>query len=929
MAARPGRAKRLYLIDGMPLVYRAYFVFLNRPLITANGFNSSAVYGYTTSLLQILNDEQPTHLAVVFDTPGPTWRDREYADYKGTRAKAPEDISASLPHVRRITEAMGLSVVAHDGVEADDVIGTLATRAEAAGFDTYMVTLDKDFAQLVSDHVFLYRVPRMAGDPPQVYDVAAVRERFGVERPEQVIDLIGLAGDSVDNIPGVPGVGEKTAQKLIARFGSVEALVAGTDRLKGKQREKIETHAAQALLSKRLATIDRELDLELDLERLAVPALDPQRVIPLFQEFEFSTLVERVFGEGEGAAAAAAAPTGGGVEGADRLRTLDDVAHDYRLVEGAPARTALLEDLLQQEAVSLFAVCGSGDPKRVPLAGVAFRWREGAAAYLPLSEGRAAAAAELGELARFWAHPEIVKVGHDLKRWVTALRWHGIAVRGRLLDTRLAHQLVESEGAHDLALLAEHYLGYAPIVPGEAAAALLKSAQLDAEELAAAGLPPAELATYAGERADVTAHLLDALLQEIDRYEERELWEQVEVPLMPLLVEMEHTGVAVRVGALRDYSLELEKEIAAHEADLYRLADGPFNLNSPKQLGELLFDRLKIADKPKRTRTGQYVTTEQELTRLADRHPIIPAMLEYRVVQKLKSTYVDALPDSVVAETGRIHTTFNQLVAATGRLNSENPNLQNIPIRTDKGREIRRAFVAPEPDQVLLAADYSQIELRIMAAITADPGLVEAFADDVDIHAATSAKVFGVPLPEVSDEMRRRAKMINFGLMYGMSAFGLAQRLNIARAEAREIIERYFTQYPKIRGYMDEAIAFAHEHGYVETLRGRRRYLRDIRSRNHAARAAAERVAINAPIQGSAADMIKIAMLDIDGELRERGLAARMILQVHDELVFEVPQVELQPVTDLVTCAMRDALDLGRVPVVVEVGTGADWLEAH
>ena len=927
MAPRAGRDKRLYLIDGMPLVYRAYFVFLNRPLITANGFNSSPVYGYTTSLLQILNDEQPTHLAVVFDTPGPTWRDREYADYKGTRAKAPEDISASLPHVRRVTEAMGLSVIAHDGVEADDVIGTLATRAEAAGFDTYMVTLDKDFAQLVSDHVFLYRVPRMAGDPPQVYDVAAVRERFGVERPEQVIDLIGLAGDSVDNIPGVPGVGEKTAQKLLAQFGSVEGLVAGTDRLKGKQREKIETHAEQALLSKRLATIDRDLDLGVDLDRLAVAALDPQRVIPLFQEFEFSTLIERVFGDGE--AAAAAAPTSGGTEGADRLRTLDDVAHDYHLVEGATARAGLLEELLQQEAVSLFAVCGTGDPKRVPLAGVAFRWKEGAAAYLPLPDERAAAAAELRELARFWEHPDITKIGHDLKRWVTALRWHGITLRGRLLDTRLAHQLVESDGAHDLSLLAEHYLDYAPLVPGEAAVALLKSAALTAEELAVAGLPPAELATYAGERADVTAQLLQALLDAIDRYGERDLWEQIEVPLMPLLVAMEHTGVAVRVPALREYSLELEKEIAAHEANLYRLAGGPFNLNSPKQLGELLFDRLKIADKPKRTRTGQYVTTEQELTRFADRHPIIPAMLEYRVVQKLKSTYVDALPDSVVAETGRIHTTFNQLVAATGRLNSENPNLQNIPIRTDKGREIRRAFVAPAPDQVLLAADYSQIELRIMAAITEDPGLVEAFADDVDIHAATSAKVFGVPLPEVTAEMRRRAKMINFGLMYGMSAFGLAQRLNIARAEAREIIDRYFGQFPRIQQYMGDTVLFARDNGYVQTLRGRRRYLRDIGSRNHATRAAAERVAINAPIQGSAADMIKIAMLDIDRELRERGLATRMILQVHDELVFEVPRAELQPVTDLVTRAMRDALDLGRVPVVVEVGVGADWLEAH
>ena len=926
MAARSGSDKRLYLIDGMPLVYRAYFVFLNNPLITANGFNSSAVYGYTTSLLQILNDEEPTHLAVVFDAPGPTWRSREYAAYKGTRQKTPEDIRDSLPHVQRVTEAMGIPMITHAGVEADDVIGTVALRAEAAGFDTYMVTLDKDFAQLVSDHTFLYRLPRMGGDPPLIYDVAGVRERFGVERAEQVIDLIGLAGDSVDNIPGIPGVGDKTAQKLIARFGSVEALVAGTDQLKGKQREKIETFAAQALLSKRLATIDREVDVEVDLEGLTTPTLDPERVIPLFQEFEFSTLIKRIFGDG---AAAAAATPGAGNPGTAPLRTLADISHDYHAVEDAAARAQLLDTLLQQEAVSLFVVCGGGDPKYSSLAGVAFRWREGAAAYLPLPDERGAASAELRALAPFWENPGITKVGHDLKRWVTALRWHGIAVAGTLLDTRLAHQLVESEGAHDLALLAEHYLGYAPVAPGEEAVALLKGAALPATELAAAGLAAAELATYAGERADVTAHLLQALQQEIDRYEERELWERIEVPLMPLLVEMEHTGVGVRVAALRDYSTELEKEIAAHEADLYRLAGGPFNLNSPKQLGELLFEQLKISDKPKRTRTGQYLTTEQELTRLADRHPIIPAMLEYRVVQKLKSTYVDALPDSVVAETGRIHTTFNQLVAATGRLNSENPNLQNIPIRTDKGREIRRAFVAPAPDQVLLAADYSQIELRIMAAITEDEGLVEAFADDVDIHAATSARVFGVPLAEVTAEMRRRAKMINFGLMYGMSAFGLAQRLNIARAEARAIIERYFAQFPRIKQYMGDTVLFARENGYVQTLRGRRRYLRDINSRNHATRAAAERVAINAPIQGSAADMIKIAMLQIADALRRNRLDARMILQVHDELVFEVPRGELTQVTELVTTGMRDALDLGRVPVIVEVGVGSDWLEAH
>lgn len=925
MAARAGRDKRLYLIDGMPLVYRAYFVFLNNPLITANGFNSSAVFGYTTSLLQILTDEEPTHIAVVFDAPGPTWRTDAYADYKGTRQKAPEGVRESLPHVQRVTEAMGIPIISHAGVEADDVIGTIARHAEAAGFDTYMVTLDKDFAQLVSDHTFLYRLPRMGGDPPQLLDVAAVRERFGVQRPEQVIDLIGLAGDSVDNIPGIPGVGEKTARKLIARFGSVEALVAATDRLKGKQREKIETFAAQALLSKRLATIERAVDLDIDPDRLATPTLDPERVIPVFQEFEFNALIKRIFGDG--AAVSTATPGTSGAK-ADALRSLVNREHDYVLVAGAAARAELCADLLGQESASLFVVAGRGDAKSCPLAGVAFSWRERSAAYLPLPESRTAAAAVLAELAPFWQHDGIAKVGHDLKRWVTALRWHGVPVAGRLLDTRLAHQLVESDGAHDLALLCEHYLAYQLLTLDEVADDLLKRGDFSAAALADGGLPPARLATYAGERADLTAALIDALQGEIERFGERELWEQIEVPLMPLLMQMEYAGVSVRVDALRDYSAELEKQIAAHEIDLYRHAGGAFNLNSPKQLGELLFERLKISDKPKRTRTGQYMTTEQELTRLADRHPIIPLILEYRAVQKLKSTYVDTLPDAVQPQTGRIHTTFNQLVAATGRLNSEGPNLQNIPIRSDQGREIRRAFVAPD-GQVLLAADYSQIELRIMAAITGDPGLVEAFAGDVDIHAATSARVFGVPLSEVTADMRRRAKMINFGLMYGMSAFGLAQRLNIARAEAHAIIERYFAQFPKIQQYMGDTVAGAREHGYVETLRGRRRYLRDINSRNHAARAAAERVAINAPIQGSAADMIKIAMLDIDRELHGSRLAARMILQVHDELVFEVPRDELEQVQGIVVRGMRDALDLGRVPVVVEVGIGSDWLQAH
>ena len=918
VAPSSGAGKRLFLIDGMPIVYRAFFVFLNNPRLTSTGYNSSSAFGYTTSLLQIIEAEQPTHIAVVFDHPGPNRRTEEYPDYKAQREKAPEGLTDALPAVRKLTDAMGITMLSTAGVEADDVIGTLARRAEGEGYETFIVTLDKDFAQLVTDRTFLYRIGRMASDPPIVYDLPGVRERWGVASAEQVIDLIGLAGDSVDNIPGVPGVGEKTAQKLIAQFGSVEELVANTDSLKGKQKENIESYAQQAILSKRLATIDLDVEIDVDFDSLAFAGLDPDRVIPVFRELEFNSVITRLWG---GSATAAGAPEGADLDAGDgdggALRELDRGAVDYRLV-GPEDQAEVVAQLAGAARLGWWAQDSGTTAHSAELIGLAVSDEAGRGWYLPADGDPwrlTAAVAPLLEAA------PTVHCGYDLKRTLTLLRWHGLlpwpadrVPRG--FDARAAHQLVDSDGRHDLGALAERYLGYR-----------LTSAETERAD-SGDGTLPLEPEVLPCERADVALQLCAGLERQLEGIEAADVWRDIEMPLMPLLVEMEMAGVAVNVHTLTSYAGQLEKEIASHEADLHRLAGREFNLNSPKQLGEVLFDELKISAKPKKTRTGQYMTNEQELTRHLGAHPIVEKILEYRVVQKLKSTYVDALPGAVHPATGRIHTTFNPLVAATGRLNSENPNLQNIPIRTERGREIRRAFVAGGDDLRLITADYSQIELRIIASVTGDEGLIEDFAAEVDIHAATAAKVFDVPVAEVTEGQRSRAKMVNFGLAYGMSSFGLSQRLNIPRAEAKEIIERYFAKYPSIEQYMTDTVDFARANGYVKTLRGRRRYLRDINSRNHTARAAAERIAINAPIQGSAADMIKLAMLDIAVLLRERQLESRMILQVHDELVFEAPTAEVDEVVALAESAMRQAMPL-RVPVVVETAVGADWLEAH
>ena len=905
-------SRRLFLIDGMPIVYQAYFVFLSNPRLTSRGVNTSAAFGYTNSLMKIIEEEQPTHMAVVFDAPGRNRRHDEYGEYKAQREKAPEEMLDSLGDVHAITEALRIPEITWPGAEADDVIATIAAQAEAAGFHTWLVTPDKDLAQLVTDRTTLYRVSRTPGSPASIFGPAQVRERWGVADVSQVTDVLALVGDSVDNIPGVPGIGDKTAQKLLAQFGTVEELIGRAGDLKGKQRERIEQYAEQALLSKRLATIDVDLPVEVDLDSFVRRDPDPGATIAIFDRLEFRLLKERLFGD-----------AGDDSPAARGMATIDDTEHDYRVAATAAERLALAAELIAGEAVALDLQSTMADPKRARIAGVAFSAAPHTAAYVPFpADDQAGYRQALDDLRPVFESEAVTKVGHYLKHAMSVLAWHGVGLAGTVRDTHVTHSLIDQEGRHRLEQLAERYLDYSPIplssLVGEDGKDQLPLLEAD----------PERLADYAAERADVTLRLQAALAAELADAEYEGVCHDIESPLIGVLVEMEHTGVTVDVDVLHEYADQLGAEIAALEHGIYEAAEGEFNLNSPKQLGEILFDRLQIDPNPKKTRTGQYMTNEQQLSRYADRHAMIPMLLDYRIVQKLKSTYVDTLPAAVFERTGRIHTTFNQLVAATGRLNSEGPNLQNIPIRTDKGREIRRAFVPRGPDYLLLSADYSQIELRILASIAGEESMLEDLSSDVDIHAATASRVYGVPLDQVTLEMRSKSKMVNYGIAYGMSSFGLAQRLRIARKEAGEIIERYFTQYPKIRGYMDEAIAFAHAAEYVQTLKGRRRFLRDINSRNRTARAAAERIAINAPIQGTAADMIKIAMIDIAGELKRRRLRTQMILQVHDELVFDLHRDEREEVVPLVHDLMRDALPLA-APIEVEIGVGSDWLSAH
>ncbi|EEF62774.1 DNA polymerase I [Pedosphaera parvula] len=945
--------KKLFLLDGMALVYRAHFALVARPIFTSKGVNTSALYGFTQTLLEIIKNQQPTHFAVAFDTAAPTARHVEFPEYKAQREEMPEDLSKALPHVRRMVEAFNIPLIICDGYEADDLIGTLVRKAEKEGFVSYMVTPDKDFGQLVDQNTFLYKPSRM-GEGIEILGLPEILQKWGVQRPEQVIDVLGLWGDVSDNIPGVPGIGEKTAAKLIAQYGSVENLLAHTAELKGKLKENLEAHREQALLSKRLATINCEAPCSVTLEGLEVKKCNEEALKNLFVEFEFNSIGRRLFGDdykaGRGFDETTAQPQSAKKASAARdnqvteefalfseteepnqaeeapiasnLKTINDVAHDYRLITDGEGRSKLIKQLAGLKTFCFDTETTSLDTKEARLIGLAFAFEKQKGFYVAVPADPEEAREILQEFRAVFENEQIQKVGHNLKYDLAVLKWHGVGVHGKLFDTMLAHSLIEPEMRHGMDYMSEVYLGYSPIsitkLIGDE-----KSKQLNM-----ADVPVAKVAEYAAEDADVTWQLWEKLEPLLKEKGQERVFYEVEAPLIPVLTAMEYEGIKVDASALAEFSTQLSKEMANHEQTIYRLAGQEFNLNSPRQLGEILFDKLKISENAKKTKTGQYATNEQTLMDLAADHEIVQRLLDYRGATKLKSTYADALPGTIWKPTGRVHTTFNQAVTTTGRLNSQNPNLQNIPIRTEQGKEIRKAFVPRNEDYVLLSADYSQIELRIIAALSHEQGMLEDFGRKLDIHTATAARVYGVPLDQVTPEMRRKAKMVNYGIAYGISAFGLAQRLRIPRKEAATIIEQYFAQYPGIAKYMRDTIDFAKQHGYVETVTGRRRYMRDIRSANAAVRGGAERNAINAPIQGTAADMIKIAMINIHGELTKRKLKSRMLLQVHDELVFDVHQTEENEVRQIVEEKMRTAIQL-EVPIEVEIGSGKTWLEAH
>ncbi len=928
---------RLFLLDGMALIYRAHFALIRGPIFTSKGVNTSAIFGFTNTLLELLEKRKPSHIAVAFDTAEPTPRHEIFPEYKAQREAMPEDIARAIPAVKRLIRALDIPVLECPGYEADDIIGTLAKRAEAEGdYLTYMVTPDKDFAQLVSERTVIYK-PGRQGSEVEILDLARIREQWEVESPEQVIDILGLWGDASDNIPGVPGIGEKTAKKLIAQFGSVDNLIARADELKGKLKENVMAHAEQARLSRRLAEIILDAPVEVDFHELAIgEKRDVEALRSLCVEFEFNAIGKRLLGEDFAAGRGHDTTQTADGELVARLKTIADVDKRYRRVAPGDAvgRAALVADLGRRESFCFDVETDGLDEKRARLLGIAFSWERDTGHYVEMPADAESAAKILEEFRAVLEDAAIEKIGHNLKFDVSVLHWHGVPVVGVLFDTMLAHTLIEPDQRHRMDFLSETYLGYTPIAydevfgkPMEKSGQLTMFDEIDAE--APAGPDPELIARYAAEDADVTWQLAEILRAKLREAGQERVFFEIESPLLPVLVRMEGEGVRIDTGALAEIGDSLAANMDTLQSRVYAAAGTEFNLNSPKQVGEILFDRLHLVEKPKKTKTGQYKTDEQTLASLAASHEIVADLLAYREAAKLKGTYVDTLPGAIFEKTGRVHTTFHQLMTATGRLASNNPNLQNIPIRTEQGREIRKAFVPRDAGHVLLSADYSQIELRVMASLSGDAGMMEAFEAGHDIHSITAARVFGVDLEGVTGDMRRTAKMVNFGIIYGISAFGLSQRLGtLSRGEAGEIIEQYWRQYPGVKAYMESTVAFAQEHGYVETVTGRRRYLRDINSRNATVRSAAERTAINTPIQGSAADMIKIAMVTIDRELRSGGYRSRMILQVHDELVFDLHRDERDAVVPLVEKGMREALPL-KVPIVVETGVGENWLAAH
>jgi DNA polymerase-1 len=928
--------KKLFLLDAFAIIYRAYFAFSKNPRINSKGLETSAVLGFVNTLVEVLKKENPTHIAVVFDTPSATVRHETFTEYKANREAMPEGISVALPYIDQVLDAFNIPKLFAEGYEADDVIGTLAKKAEKAGFTTYMMTPDKDFAQLVSENILLYR-PGNKWKPTEVWGVNEVKAKFEIDRVEQVIDFLGMMGDAVDNIPGLPGVGEKTAKKFLAQFGSMENLLANTDQLKGKLKEKIEANKEQGILSKQLATILLDAPVELDEESLKTQKFDADKVQALFEELEFRTLAKRVLaanGDSQPSTSQAAPALTPKADSAQMdlfamaeeevpqtsFQSFETEKVNYQLVDTAEGRQQLLEKLMQQTSVCFDTETTGLNPLTADLIGLAFCYEKNKAFYLHIPEGEEQSI--VNEFKGFFEKEGIEKIAQNLKYDYKVLAKYGIQLATPYFDTMLAHYLLEPDQRHNMEVLAQNYLNYDPISIESLIGKKGKN------QLSMRQAPLDKVSDYACEDADITWQLKQLFAHELKGSHLEKLFHEIELPLIPVLSQMELEGIRIDIDALHDFSKELEERILELNKNVQEQAGTPFNLASPKQLGQVLFEHLKLVDKPKKTKTGQYSTSEETLMKLKGKHAIIDDILEFRQLQKLKSTYVDVLPELATEGEERIHTTYQQAVAATGRLSSVNPNLQNIPIRSEKGREVRKAFVPRNEEYTLLAADYSQIELRLMAHLSQDEGMLEAFQKGEDIHAATAAKVYQVALEEVSREQRSHAKMVNFGIIYGISAFGLAQRLGIKRTEAKEIIENYFAQYPKVKEYMDLSIEKARENGYVETIMGRQRQLKDINSRNAVVRGYAERNAINAPIQGSAADIIKLAMIDLHAALAEQKLQSKMLLQVHDELVFDAHRSELEVLKNLIRQKMEDAIKLS-VPLVVDVGLGHNWLEAH
>ncbi len=923
--------KRLFLLDAYALIYRAYYGLIKNPRINSKGVNTSAIFGFVNTLEEVLRKENPSHIAVGFDPAGPTFRHEAYEQYKAQREETPEVIRQSVPVIKEIIRAYRIPIVEVAGYEADDVIGTLAKQAEQAGFDTYMMTPDKDYGQLVSPHIFIYK-PLFGGNF-EVRGVSEVTGKYGIERPEQVIDILGLMGDASDNIPGCPGIGEKTAMKLVQEFGSIENLLEGTDKLKGATKTKIENHTEEIKFSKFLATIKTDVPVSFDEEALCRSEVDAEALRKIFDELEFRSLAERILGKNTPTPPTAAnepiqgslfdlfATNGPSDEKYSTLRDVNSTPHTYHLIDNEEDMALLANTLEKSQKFSFDTETTGIEPMTAELVGMSFAIAEGEAYYVPVPAEKAAAERIVNIFKKALENPSSQKIGQNIKYDYIMMRRYGVRPAGAFFDTMVAHYLLQPEQRHNMDYLAEIYLGYKTIHIEELIGPKGKG-QRSMRDVA-----PEQVCPYAAEDADITLQLKNRLEAELAREGMEHLFYAIEMPLVRVLAEMEISGVRIDTEALRRSSAELGERLAAIEQEIYELAGTNFNISSARQVGEILFERLKIDEKARKTKTGQYSTTEEVLEKLRYRHPIVDKILTYRGLRKLLSTYIDALPELINPATGKIHTSFNQTVTATGRLSSSNPNLQNIPIRDEEGREIRRAFI-PEEGSLFFSADYSQIELRIMAHLSGDPAMIEAFVSGLDIHAATASKIYKVGIDEVTKEMRRKAKTANFGIIYGISTFGLAERLNIPRSEAKQLIDGYFETFPRVKQYMEQSIEVAREKGYVETLNGRKRMLPDIHSHNSVVRGYAERNAINAPIQGSAADIIKIAMVRIFDRFEREGLQAKMILQVHDELNFTVPLPEIDTVSRIVKEEMEHAATL-RVPLVADTGTGSNWLEAH